>query len=302
MRALARISRVVAEAAGEAIGSVMPVVSRPMRAAKLAMAMPAAPAGTKRWAFEEPGRGMRPEAPEEAATGVKSCEIEPRGDRARCVARCSTAWRRAGGGSSSARCSRRLRRGLYGGGGSRDVANECAVYPGFPTKIRDAGQARSDVAQFFAGNAPLIGRAGGIGIGYGHEPGLVRADYCEVCAGCEDATFVRLQRDLWNKGGRQGIFSNVDSGAGARIFIDGDNDGWREAGGSVAQARGEIRGGGILGGGGMGGHDDSARDVIGDAITVGVFEHPADGKWIGNTRRGRGLRRLESECAGHGQG
>ena len=94
------------------------------------------------------------------------------------------------------------------------------------------------------------------------------------------------QRDLWNKGGRQGIFSNIDSRAAAGIFIGGDNHGRREAGGSVAQARGEIRGGSVLGGGGMGGHDDSARDVIGDAITVGVFEHPADGEWIGRSRAG----------------
>ena len=42
----ARTSRTAALSMGDAMGSVMPVVSRPMRAARLAMAVPAAPAGT----------------------------------------------------------------------------------------------------------------------------------------------------------------------------------------------------------------------------------------------------------------
>jgi hypothetical protein len=44
---------------GVASGKLMPVVSIPMRAARFAMAIPAAPAGTYRWPFNVEGTGMR---------------------------------------------------------------------------------------------------------------------------------------------------------------------------------------------------------------------------------------------------
>ena len=150
----------------------------------------------------------------------------------------------------------------------------------------DPGQADGDGAQFLAGRPPDVGRTCRVSFRRREQGGIVLAEDDEVVLQREDAAFAGLQAIaiFGDFGGvRDGAAPrpDVDAGTVRAILRSADDDGRREAGGGIAEARREIGGGGILRGSGMRGYDNLAGDEIDDVVAVGVGEHPAGGERVG---------------------
>jgi hypothetical protein len=200
--------------------------------------------------------------------------------------------------------------GLQGRGGDGVAASQKgAMHTGFASEVGDGGQLHvgagsgcpdcvGNGGQLVSGYFPLVRSARRVGVRRGEQALLLVGNDCQVAAADRDhRAFIFFQFAAKRGGIVRPEFSYPDLRTARGRGCLRNHDGWSQPRRSETEPGRQICSRRVVGRAGLGGNDNLARDEIGNAIAVGVGQHPTRGERIGHMVAGRRRLFLKRESA-----